>query len=322
MKTKVLVIILFASAAMFSCGSKTKPAQSNKNVSFAQDSTLKKSPAQVSQVAGIGLIVPEDLVVDLSAEVGGTIIQIDKNISDKVIKGERIMQLDDRDEQLAFKKLQSERATQLQQITIAEAEIEDTKARLANEQSTLKSSTILQQQGAETKQNLDDLRTTVESLKAELKQRIATLELEKSTLNGIEIDIAQAQRNIEKKTVIAPSDGIILQIPVVNYSNVDPNEVVATFAPAGAMIARCEIDEMFANKVKIGQKAQIRYIGFDQVIATGKVVLMSPFLSQKSLLSESTTDQQDRRVREVRILLDNPKDLLFNSRVECIIQTN
>ncbi len=296
-------------------------SEANKDTGKASAPTGLEKVKQVNKVVGVGMIAPESLITKLAAQLPGTVIEINKDNGDQVKAGDVILRLDDRDEQLALQKLIRERTTQKFQIEADKAGIEDTRVQLANAKANLEASENLQQTGAETLKNLDDLRTKVQSLQAELDQKKAGLDAAESQLEGIDIDIEQARLNIGKKVIRAPADGEILEIKAVLYSNVSQDEVLVDFAESGPVIARCEIDEMFADQVKVGQKAEIRHIGFDKVIATGTVIEMSPYLSQKSLFTENPTDQQDRRVRDVRIRLDNPDGLLFNSRVECTIKT-
>ena len=92
------------------------------------------------------------------------------------------------------------------------------------------------------------------------------------------------------------------------------------FAPEGPVMAITEIDELFADKVKVGQPAFVRAQGDTVVLATGKVILAAPYLRKKSLFSDKADNLEDRRVREVRVQLDSSETLLIGSRVECIIE--
>jgi len=317
MKQKLFYYLIFSAIMLTSC----KQSSKTKGTLLNADHMALQQIETVKQVVGIGLIVPQDLITNLAVQLPGTLIEIDKHPGDSVKAGEIILRMDDRDEQLALQKLKKQLETQHFQIMAAQADMNDKKIQLENKQSQLKSSIQLQKSGAETLQNLDDLRTTVRSLEAELQTQEANLGLAKSQLGPLEVDIQQAMLNVDKKNICAPTDGTILQVTVANHSSVNQYQSVVTFAPKGRIIARCEIDELFASQVKLGQQAQIRYIGFSEIIATGKVVLMAPFLSQKSLFVENATDQQDRRVREVHVELDHPQNILFNSRVEVTILT-
>jgi hypothetical protein len=48
-------------------------------------------------------------------------------------------------------------------------------------------------------------------------------------------------------------------------------------------------------------------------------VYCAPFLSKKSIFNDRADNLEDRRVREVRVQIDNPDAVLIGSRVECII---
>lgn len=49
------------------------------------------------------------------------------------------------------------------------------------------------------------------------------------------------------------------------------------------------------------------------------MILASPYLRKKSLFADNSANLEDRRVREVRVQLDNPENVLIGARVECII---
>jgi hypothetical protein len=94
----------------------------------------------------------------------------------------------------------------------------------------------------------------------------------------------------------------------------------AELAPSGPEIVKAEVDELFADRLKTGQDAEIRYIGSDSAIATGKLYFVSPYLTRKSLFSGKTGEQEDRMVRQVKIALSSTADIIINSRVECVIK--
>lgn len=133
-----------------------------------------------------------------------------------------------------------------------------------------------------------------------------------------EKDLAQAELN--QRFIKSPGAGRLISMSAVPGTSVEPQVALAEFAPAGQLIARAEVDELFADKIKVGQSALIRQIGAQEHITTGKVIYAASALKRKSLFSEKAGDQEDRRVREVKIELDDPKSLLINARVECVIK--
>jgi hypothetical protein len=54
-------------------------------------------------------------------------------------------------------------------------------------------------------------------------------------------------------------------------------------------------------------------------LSTGTVYFTYSFLKKKSLFTDQSGEKEDRRVRTVKILLDQPENLLLNARIECVI---
>ncbi len=89
--------------------------------------------------------------------------------------------------------------------------------------------------------------------------------------------------------------------------------------PKGKMIAICEIDESNAGIVFVGQKGWIRNVGSADTLSTGTVYFAASFLKKKSLFTDQSGEKEDRRVRTIKMMLDNPNQLLINARVECVL---
>jgi hypothetical protein len=72
--------------------------------------------------------------------------------------------------------------------------------------------------------------------------------------------------------------------------------------------------------VRNGISVSIAKQGTRELLSTGKIVYCSPYLSKKSIFSDKADNLEDRRVREVRVIVDKPGSVLIGSRVECIIK--
>ena len=48
-------------------------------------------------------------------------------------------------------------------------------------------------------------------------------------------------------------------------------------------------------------------------------IFTASFLKKKSLFTDQAGEKEDRRVRQIKIGLDHPEQLLLNARVECVI---
>jgi multidrug resistance efflux pump len=178
----------------------------------------------------------------------------------------------------------------------------------------------LAEQGAENKQQLENVQTEYASAQKEVERLQASLQTAQMQLQELQSQILLNQFQTSRKIIRAPQDGMVLSMDLSPGAAVQAMSSVAEFAPAGYTSVLAEIDELFADQITTGMKASIRKQGQLDTVASGQIIFTSPFLKKKSLFSEGG-DLEDRRVREIRIRLDST-GLLFGSRVECIIQNN
>ncbi|NSW93618.1 MAG: efflux RND transporter periplasmic adaptor subunit [Bacteroidales bacterium] len=311
---KFLLLMLPAAVAVISsCGSDKKSDSENTNISASVKS-------EITRVVGIGKIEPEHEIISLAAASGGIVSKVMKNDGERAEKGEALVLLDSEEEELGVAQLRAQVSSQENQVIIDRLSVEETELRLADKKRLMESTGSLLRDGAETAKNYEDLKTEVAILENNLEKAKAVLALSNSGLSKSRAELQSAIKALEKRTLRAPSAGVILDMKCLPGSSLPQFGEYALFAPDGNLIARCEIDEMLAGKIKTGQKAEISLVGNSDAITTGKVVSASPFLKRKSIFSETPGDREDRRVREVVILLEEPADLLINSMIECKIQ--
>ena len=113
---------------------------------------------------------------------------------------------------------------------------------------------------------------------------------------------------------------MMLSIEVRPGQALAPGAKIGDFAPSGGLIAITEVDELYAMDVRNGMSVSIAKQGTRELLSTGKIVYCSPYLSKKSIFSDKADNLEDRRVREVRVIVDKPGSVLIGSRVECIIK--
>jgi multidrug efflux pump subunit AcrA (membrane-fusion protein) len=114
--------------------------------------------------------------------------------------------------------------------------------------------------------------------------------------------------------------GTFLSVNVRTGTYLTNTTPLGDLAPDGVLMALSEVDELFAEKVSVGQDAWIRNQGDTEIIAKGKIVFVGNYLKKKSLFSGKPDDLEDRRVREVRVELGDKANVLIGARVECVIQ--
>ena len=271
------------------------------------------------RVVGVAIIEPKSHIVSLYAETGGIVKTLVHDIDEDVKAGDPIVQLVCDVEQAQLEQAESKLATQRSNIASAKSQLESAQIKLENAKTNYDRNNNLIQSGGVTSQTLDDSHFSYESLQADVNTFSANVAQQENKLKELEADINYNKKVVERKTIKAPINGKVLSMDVKIGNNISPNQSICDFAPEGPLIATTEIDELFAASVKEGMRAYIRPQGKTDTLAVGKVILTSPYLRKKTLFSDGATNMEDRRVREVRVLLENGNKVIIGSRVECVI---
>jgi HlyD family secretion protein len=312
-----LIFILFAVFLLSGCGSKN-----GKIANMATDNAASFSPDQITKVVGIGKVEPEGEIVQLASPTGGIVSELYRNEGDNVKAGERLLRLDDELDRIHAAQLRSQVATQKAQLESDRIALETAVNKLDNRKRFLESTKALVERGAETSQNLDDIRTDVRNLELAVQSARAGVSMSESRLHDLEAQLLYSEAEVTKKTIKAPSDGMILSISARKGSAVGALSSFADFAPSGRKIIRAEVDELYAVRLADGLPVNIRNVGSDSTLATGKIIFLSPYLKLKSLFAGSANEQEDRLVRDVKISIEDSKEIILNSKVECVILLN
>jgi multidrug resistance efflux pump len=309
----VVMICLLAA-----CGGNKQKKEEQQQASL--DSLTR--PENVAVVSAIAKVVPQAGLIKLSSSVGGNVIAIQKTEGDTVKKGDVILVLDAEDERLSGDVIKREMVTQRSQAAADEATVKQFIAELEEKERDLAISERLVTTGAETRQNVAEKKKERDVILANLQNAQNKAKASRSQIQTLRTQLNQSQVASGNKTIRAQQDGTITSMDAKVGSSVQPFESFATLAPSGKLILQGEIDEMFASRVARGQSVIIKYIGGKDTIGQGRVTYLSPVLSDKSILYETSAEAQDRRVREFKVEFDSANPLLINHKVECTIQVN
>ncbi len=284
--------------------------------------TVEPSALKISKIVAVGRVEPERRIAALSVDVAGIVQRIEKQAGDAVKKGEPILELQNDLERARVRLSQTKVATQVEEIRMIQALLKSAMLKAENLKQKYERVKNLAASGAETQQKLDDAKTDYDAAAVDVKRLEASLASEQKRLNEFSADAKISSVEAERRIVKAPLDGRVLSMDLSLGESVQSGDKVADFAPTGDVTALAEIDELFASRVKLGQKAFVRTQGGSDTLAVGEVMFVAPYLKKKSLFSDDSANLEDRRVREVRIRLLNAEKLLLNSRVECVILIN
>ncbi len=307
---KTILVLITFSLVIASCGESKKEKI---------DEAANQAPAEVTRIVGMASVEPLTRIVSLYSDVGGIVDKINYDINSEVKANDVIFVLNTEVEEAQLAQAKSKLGTQQAMINVAKAQLASLKVKQDNAQVNYNRNVNLLKAGAVTQQVTDDSKFAYESLQNDVLAADAGLKQQDAKVSELQADINYYERVIDKKKIKAPANGKILSVDVRLGNNVLASQSVGDFAPDGPLIAITEVDELFATKVSNGMKAYIRPQGQLDTLATGKIYLTSPYLRKKTLFSDDATNMEDRRVREVRVLLDKSDKVLIGSRVECVI---
>jgi multidrug resistance efflux pump len=308
---KRIIYLLLVTTLVAGCSKKTEKIPVK---------TIDPSSVKITEIVAVGKVEPDKNITNLAATSGGVVVEVLKEDGDSVQSGEALVRLNNDIEQIKISQLKSQIQTQHSQIEIEQNNMKNAGLKLGNKKQLLNSTQNLLKKGAESQQVFTDLDTEVKTLELDFDKAKTSVDLAQSRLNELTQQLKQAQVEASEKILRAPFSGIVLNMMLTKGTAVNQYATYAEFAPNGKKIIRAEVDEMFCQDLKMGQKVDVRYAGNDKVIATGTIEMLSPYLKKKSLFSEKANDQEDRRVREVKVLLTDDPDILINSKVECVIK--
>lgn len=313
MKFQSYILTSLSVLLLISCGKTDEKPQAD---------TLKVSskPITTNEVFGIAVIEPAKRITNLSAETGGIIREIKVDIGQKITKGQVLLIMDASLEAAQLNQANSKISTQQNTIAASRENINTLRVQLEKAQADFARDKALFDGKALTKKELDDRQYAIDNLLQQIKAQEVSVRQQESKIKELNADIAYFQTLEGKKVLRAAQSGTLLSLDAKVGQYLSTNASIGDFAPEGPTIALTEIDELFASKIQIGQKAEIRQQGSKDVLTTGTVILASPYLRKKSLFADNSNNLEDRRVREVRVQLDDPSKVLLGARVECVIK--
>jgi len=311
---KKLFYLLIISVMWQSCGGNSEAPVAENPEAIQPD-----TPFVVNEIVGIARVEPPEKIITINAETAGYVNEVRFQENQRVEKGEILVVLDSEVQEAQVRQARSRLQTQKDAIAAAKATLASLQVQLDNAQNNFQRTQRLASGNAATQQQLDDSRFSVEELQKQIAAQQANIAQQQSRLNEIQADIAYNQTLLEERIIRAPLSGTFLSSNVKPGNYITNTSTLGDFALDGPYQAITEVDELFADRVKLGQRAYIRPQGSSEKLATGQVVYVAPYLKQKSLFSDSPEDLEDRRVRETRIQLDSKDKVLIGSRVESVI---
>ncbi len=167
---------------------------------------------------------------------------------------------------------------------ISQKEIDDAKAALTNlEQKVESTKTAIKSAEKSIEAAALQKRTAEYSLGVLLNQiqdpnKKQSISLKQTEIKNLQNQIFNTQNDLEKASsqVLAPIDGVIVEVPSEKGMLVNPGTLLVSIVDPSKLIINCDVSPYYAADLKTGLDARIKYTGSTTVEVDGKVTRVSP----------------------------------------------
>ncbi len=233
-------------------------------------------------IAASGIVESLDRNIEIGAPVSGMITKVYVQVADEVKKGNPLFEIDPRE-------LEAE-------LILEEADVFVAKATLQRLEDQLKRLREVPDQRAISQ---DLLETRENDVKVSMAQLLAK-----------RAKVRQTRRMIERLTVRAPIDGVILQdnIRVGEYYSTGSSKPALRLGNIKNLQVRVDVDEQNASRFRPGYPA----VAFPKNNPTVEIPLVffriEPYVIPKQSLTGASNERVDTRVLQVIYSFQEPKD--------------
>lgn len=307
-------VVIIGFSFFLSCGNK-KAEERLHNIK-GKDLSV---PDYVAKVSALGKIEPQRGFVDLATDESGVVSKLFKEEGDVVAVGEVIFELksdkEEVDEEIVFNQVEVQRL----KVEADVAAMKQYEVEIAELKRDLEVSQRLAETGAETQYAVYNKKRDHDLLLAQLNTARKNVEVGRANLSVLASQRSRAQKEVISRRIRSDWEGRLIRMDVKEGSAISPLVSFATLIPSDELIVHGEIDEIFANRVHLGDSVELKIAGTQKIIARGEVYYLSAILDDKSLFYEKSGEQSDRRVRRFKASLKGQENLLINQKVECEI---
>lgn len=299
-------------------------------------------------VGAVGLVEPESENIDISCPVSGLVTAVYVQAGDRVHAGQRLFSLDDRaleaelhEKETALegaraklKKLDEE--PRAEDIPPAEAKVHEAQADLADAEVQMKLIESVTDRRAVREEDVQRRRIAFQAAHARLNEAKAQLALLKAGAWAPDIavaraDVAQAdaqvkeaRTNIQRLTMTAPMDGVILQKRVRpgQFAECGPTSEPLMIMGGGHLNVRANVDEADAWRVRPDTNAVAYVRGDSREKLPLQFVRFEPYVLPKKSLTGDATERVDTRVLQaIYRIVDEKAPVYVGQQMDVYIET-
>lgn len=252
-----------------------------------------------SKVLTSGIVTVEDKLKQY-ANVTGTLREFVVKEGDKVKKGQVIAKIDTTD--VDSKILELEAQMEVARANLAKAQTGNEPEEVAQEQERVSQAqreydaakreydrmNQLFTSGASTQQELDKVKSQMDSALSSLnvaKQQLSLkqkgprkedIAAQQAQINKLNVERAQLNKERVQSVVVAPMDGTVIGVAADNGQYVNKGTEILTLANLNHLLIEADINESDVNKLKVGQSATIEGVTLGKQKLNAEVARISP----------------------------------------------
>ena len=236
-----------------------------------------------------GKVDVEGGLVDIAARAAGVVREVYVQEGDQVKKDQILARQEDDDARLSRNRVAAQLAQSEAQLPILQVQYEAAE----REQKRL---ARLFAENATSQQAYEQAQDAVRQIRAQL-------EAQKSSVQLVRAQLAEANYQVELYVIRAPTSGTIVRRYANPGSGASTFNVTAMFQlqPDSLRIVRAEVEERSLTQVKPGQAVEIVPESDQEKAYPGKVVRIAGVMGSRKLRSDDPSERADERVVEVVI---------------------
>ena len=208
----------------------------------------------------------------LGFEVTGTLVELAADHGDHIAAGQVLARLDDREQRA--KLAQAEALVRQAQagLTQAKARHDRAHAQLFQKRNVNKRRQTLAKDGTVSVEAAEDANSAADVAVADVAVAAADITAAQGTLESAQAQLRREQAMLDKFTLAAPYDGLVVERSRELGAAIAPGTSVFTVIDPATVWARAFVDEALAGPLAVGQPAEIRLRSLPGKVFAGKVV--------------------------------------------------
>jgi multidrug resistance efflux pump len=239
----------------------------------------------------------QTFIVDIAPEVAGAVVEVAVRDNQRVEAGEKLFRIDPTRFEIAVQRAEAALAQAGQTIGASTSNIAATQARLTGAESTLENVRLqnartldLVSKGVMSPAAKDKATAQLQTAEAEVARARADLDAARKQLGSrgadnpqiraAAADLAKAQLDLARSTVIAPSDGLITNLKLTVGQYVAAGAPVMTFIDTRTGWLVAELTEKSLGNVRPGNRAAVALAGLPGRVYAMKVESIGYGVSQ------------------------------------------